>query len=197
MIENGFATAKQFGPSFLVLDRYFLTVPALKRLGELNAGRECEPNLVEIITKAKRNCRAYEEPPETGKKRGRPRKKGDTVCLGGLFRNEDLFKSAAVTMYGESTKVQYLCRDLLWGQKLYKKLRFVLVRYKGTQSILVSTDLKLDPVTIIELYASRFGIESCFRELKQQIGGFGYHFWKKSIAKQNLTGRRTASLPPG
>ena len=90
-------------------------------------------------------------------------KKGDTVCLGGLFRNEDLFKSAAVTMYGESTKVQYLYRNLLWGQKLYKKLRFVLVRYKGTQSILVSTDLKLDPVTIIALYASRFG------ELKQQI----------------------------
>ena len=42
--------------------------------------------------------------------------------------------------------------DLLWGQKLYQKLRFVLVEYDGQRSILVSTDLTPTAVQIIEIY---------------------------------------------
>ncbi len=48
-------------------------------------------------------------------------------------------------------------------------LRFVLLKYGDTQSILVSTCLDLTPETIIRLYSYRFRIEGCFRELKQQI----------------------------
>ena len=31
----------------------------------------------------------------------------------------------------------------------------------------------------------RFAIESTFKELKQQIGGFSYHFWTKSLPRLN------------
>ena len=88
-------------------------------------------------------------------------------------------------MYGEKQEVTYYCTDLLWGQKLYQELRFVLVQYNGTRSILVSTDLTLSPKRIIELYAYRFSIEELFREFKQQIGGFAYHFWTKAVPKLN------------
>ena len=54
--------------------------------------------------------------------------------------------------------------DLLWGQKLYQKLRFVLVEYDGQRSILVSTDLTLTAVQIIELYSRRFCIEKLSRD---------------------------------
>ena len=41
------------------------------------------------------------------------------------------------------------------------------------------------PKRIIELYAYRFSIEELFREFKQQIGGFAYHFWTKAVPKLN------------
>ena len=93
-------------------------------------------------------------------------------------------------MYGEKQEVTYYCTDLLWGQKLYQELRFVLVQYNGSRSILVSTDLSLSPKRIIELYAYRFSIEELFREFKQQIGGFAYHFWSKAVPKLNRFSRK-------
>jgi len=40
-------------------------------------------------------------------------------------------------LYGKEEKVEYWCLNLLWGVKLYQELRFVLVKYKGIESILV------------------------------------------------------------
>ena len=109
-----------------------------------------------------------------------------SVKLKKLFEEREAdFVTAEVTMYGEQQEVEYLCLDLLWGIKLYKKLRFVLVKSARGQAILVSTDLSLSPELIIDAYADRFKIESMFREFKQQIGGFCYHFWTKAVHKIN------------
>ena len=97
----------------------------------------------------------------------------------------DSFTEAFVSIYGRNQSVRYKCMNLLWGQKLYQKLRFVLVEYDGQRSILVSTDLTLTAVQIIELYSRRFCIENCFREMKQQTGAFCYHFWTKTLEKLN------------
>ena len=88
-------------------------------------------------------------------------------------------------MERKKESIRYLCLDLLWGQKLYQELRFVLVEMNGIQSILVSTSLELEPepLSIIRLYSYRFRIECTFRELKQQIGAFCYHFWSKHMPK--------------
>jgi hypothetical protein len=53
----------------------------------------------------------------------------------------------------------------------------------GSQSILASTSLELNPVSIIRLYSHRFRIECTFRELKQQTGAFCYRFWSKHMPK--------------
>lgn len=63
------------------------------------------------------------------------------------------------------------------------------------KSILVSTDTSLDPMTIIELYATRFGIEAFFREFKQQIGGLSYHFWTRFLPKLNHFARKDEPDP--
>lgn len=184
MVRNGFQVADEIGPSTLVLDRLFLTTQAVGLLGELNARRG--GNVLEIVTKAKRSCVAYEKPPARPKgKRGAPRKKGEPVHLWGLFDDTAGFVSAKARIYGEEKEAKYLCRDLLWGKGLYRELRFVLVTYDDTKSILVSTDLGLGPVDIIELYSRRFRIENCFREFKQQLGGFGYHFWTLALGRLN------------
>ena len=66
MIENGYEAAKTFGKSLLLLDRYFLSVPALECLKQCNTDSEITMN---TITKAKKSCNSYEKPPK--KKSGR------------------------------------------------------------------------------------------------------------------------------
>ncbi len=194
MVEDAYDAAKTFGNSLLLLDRYFLSVPALERLAELNAS---DSTRVEIVTRAKQNCVAFKQPVRKAG-RGRPPKKGEKVVLKELFSTESShFTKMELELYGKQTQVEYLCVDLLWGQKLYQELRFVLVKYEGSQSILVSTCLDLEPDAIIRLYSRRIRIENCFREFKQQISGFGYHFWTRAMPKLNHFPRKGSSDPLG
>jgi hypothetical protein len=195
MINSSFETAKAFGKSVVLLDRYFLSVPALQRLQELNDSLSSKESLLEIVSKAKSNCVAYRKPNNSQHHRGRPRKKGDPVPIRDLWNNRELFQSANALLYGKRSDVSYFSCDLLWGKKLCRELRFVLAEYNGMRCILVSTDLSLSPVEIIELYALRFKIEHCFREFKQQFGGFSYHFWTKHLEKLNHFKRKDVPDP--
>lgn len=114
MVRNAYSAAGTFGFSYLLLDRYFLTVPALTQLDKLNR----QLPLLDIITRAKASCIAYELPtPSPSPRRGRPRKKGKAVKLQTLFheRASDFIKGE-VMMYGKMEPVEYLCLDLLWGE---------------------------------------------------------------------------------
>lgn len=183
MIQNGFSIAKTLEEkSILLLDRYFLSVTALIALNKLN---EEQNSLLQIVTKAKKSCTAYEKPSEYSG-HGRPRKKGASIKLNSYFQTKkNFFKKGTIKIYGKEQEISYYCVNLLWGQKLYQELRFVLVSYNGINSILVSTDLNLNSETIIRLYSYRFKIECTFRELKQVIGAFSYQFWSKSMPKLN------------
>ena len=180
---------------YLLADRYFLTVPALR---VLNTFCEVSGFKIDLITKAKKNITAYEEPKNSpGKRRGRPCRKGARVKLSDCFKTRNRqFRKASVLMYGKMTEVRYYKTDLLWGQGLYQKLRFVLVKYDGgIPGILVSTDLNLEPVKIIEAYATRFRCEHLYRELKQILSAFNYHFWTKSMPKLNHFRKKTDPDP--
>jgi hypothetical protein len=177
----------------LLLDRYFLSVPALVSLNQLTEANQTD---LHLVTKAKRSCVAYTEAPAKAGRRGRPRKKGYRVKLLELFETHaSEFLTAKLELYGKIQEVSYQQVDLLWGKGLYQKLRFVLVNYNGTKSILVSTDLNLTPEKIIELYAKRFKIECTFREMKQSMGGFDYHFWSKSMPRLNYYQKKDAPHP--
>lgn len=66
MIEAGYEAAETFGKSLLLLDRYFLSVPALEQLEQYNSSKNA---VMHIVTKAKKSCAAFEKSPE--KKPGR------------------------------------------------------------------------------------------------------------------------------
>jgi len=180
LISHGVEAAKTFGKSYLLLDRYFLTVPVLKRLAELISD---DLNLLHIVTKAKSNCVGYLEDYPLYSGKGRPRKKGTKVVMKELFPKEELFKKATLRLYGQEQELSYYSIDLLWGNNHYQKLRFVLTVMNGAKSILVTTDLTLSPIQVIELYGFRSKIEACFRELKQVIGAFTYRFWSNAMPR--------------
>lgn len=179
---------------YALLDRYFLSLPFLREIKQWN--EKCQQK-VWIITRAKWNVAAYERAPKRlDGQLGRPRKKGDKVTVSHLFRDRtDEFVSATVKMYDRDQDLQYLCVDLLWGRGLYLPVRFVLVRYGQTTTILVSTDCSLEPTEIIRLYSYRVKIEGSFRTMKQDIGTMAYHFWTKSVEKINLFRKATDPDP--
>lgn len=193
IIQDAFHAAKVLGNSLLLLDRYYLSVPALIQLKHLNQTKNVH---LDILTKAKINCTAYEKAPKKKPGRGRPPKKGNRVHLKERFQtHQHLFQDGSLLLYGKEKPVQYYCINLLWGQKLYQELRFVLVEYEGTKSILASTNLTMEPLDMIRLYSYRFRIECTFREMKQQLGGFCYHFWSKSMPKLNRYLKKGAQNP--
>ena len=164
MVGDAYRAAQTFGNCFLLLDRYFLTVPALRTLNALNRSGTVR---LEIVSKAKKSCTAFEKPVPKKPGRGRPPKKGTSIHLKELFASrKEQFLETQVELYGKLETIRYCHIDLLWGQKLYQELRFVLVEMNGIQSILASTSLELEPLSIIRLYSYRFRIECTFRELK-------------------------------
>jgi hypothetical protein len=182
------------GKAILLLDRYFLSIPALLALDAYNA--VAENPIMHIVTKAKCNCSAYHLPVNIPGQRGRPRKKGASIKMFDLFVSEAAqFKTVNALLYGKPENIRYYCLDLLWGKGLYKMLRFVLVEYNNTKTILVTTDLALYPVDIILLYGKRFGIEVMFREMKQVVGAFDYRFWSKYMPKINRFKKKTDTDP--
>ena len=168
---------------FLLLDAYFLTGPALEAIEQeaSKAGKD----LVSLITRAKSNYTAWwkQDSPNAAAldKNGNPRPK-DSFRIMDLFRTQaQFFSEDTLMLYGELTKVRYLCVDLIWGRNLYREIRFVLTELDGSPWILACTDLEVDPRRIIELYCYRFKIEALFRAFKQVLAGFSCHFWSRRM----------------
>ena len=193
MVKNTCEVTKTLGRSIVLLDAYFLTEPALTAVNEYE---EKNGESLIIVTRAKASGKAYEKAPERTGKRGRPCKKGEDVKLMELFeKSKEEFKEATVEMYGKEQKLRYLCKDLLWGEGLYQEIRFVLIQYGNTKTILACTSRELEPLEIIRLYSYRFKIEVTFKEIKQEIAGLSYHFWSKSMPEIEKYKKKDAPDP--
>lgn len=173
---------------YFVADKYYCSGRFMKQLVAQN---------IHIVTMMKRNAVAYFQPVEpTKKQRGRPAKYGPSVKLFSLFDTDPPFITAP--MPGNSKlMIEYCVIQLLW-RPLGKLVQFVLVRHpeKGL-SIIMSTDLKADPLSLILIYSLRFKIEVLFKQAVHQIGAFMYRFWLKMMPpKKRRTGDQSLQLAP-
>jgi hypothetical protein len=172
----------------VVLDAYFAVGPVFLILKQLT--NEAGERLAHLVTQAKSNVVAYEDPPPRTGKRGAPRKYGDKIALKDLFKDRrDQFQEATMEIYREKKTILFLCLDLIW-RPIKEKVRFVLVIDGKDTFILMSSDLNLSALDIIKAYSYRFKIEVNFKVLKHLTGAFFYHFWTKvwpDIADRNET----------
>ncbi len=165
-------------PCYAVLDAYFAVSPTFLILHERLT--EHGTWLVHLITRAKDNTVAYFVP-EPGVKRFRQKER---VKLIDVVTRPDCFPviTTEVTLYGTATTISYCCLNLLW-KPIDGLLRFVVIQHGEQRFILMSSDLTLPPLTIIEMYGFRTKIEVMFDVLKNLIGGFAYHFWTRPQPK--------------
>ncbi len=163
------------GGTILILDAYFAVGPVflILKAATDSAGQR----IIHLITRAKSNVVAYEDPPPKTGGRGRPREYGAKRKLNELFiKMRDQFEEATIEIYHKRKTVCFLTLDLIW-KPIKEKIRFVLVIDGEESFILMCSDLKLPPENIIRAYGYRFKIEVTFKVLKHLIGAFSYHFW--------------------
>jgi len=171
----------------IVLDAYFSVGPVFLKLKQaIGAGGE---RLIHIVTRAKSNVVAYEDPPPKTGKRGRPRKYGPKQHLMELFDEaQDRFESTTIELYGQEKFITYLCLDLIW-KPVKEKIRFVLVRDGKECFILMCSELALPAPDIILAYSYRFKIEVNLKVMKHLMGAFFYHFWTRAWPKLHKKGK--------
>jgi hypothetical protein len=115
-------------------------------------------------------------PPTSRNRIGRPSHRGAAVP-----KPERIAKDARrpwlccrATLYGMQRTIHYKTVDAQWYRACgFRLLRIVLVRIdEGAigMRVFFATDATLSVPAILETYAGRWGIEVCFRDLKQLLG---------------------------
>jgi hypothetical protein len=161
--------------SYLVADAYYNSGRLLH--GLVGSGHH-------MITRIKHNSVAFAKAAPCEKKgRGRPRRFGQKIVLQELFGSMQDFSSTMMDVYGRPSMIKYLSVDLIC-RSFGDLVRYVLVVLPDDRRcILMTTDLTCDPRDVIKLYTLRFKIEGFFRQTKQRMGTFLYHFWTKAVDK--------------
>jgi len=197
IVQMAQQVARVMGRSaYVVLDAYFAVGPVFQTAAEQLCGNE---PLVHILTRAKKNVVAY-CPAQTPKKRkrGRRKKYGQKLKLMKLFDSKAKayeFQTAEAVAYKRPEPFRYLVLDLLW-KPTKGMLRFILVDSPRGKMVLISSDLKLDPIVAVELYGRRVTIETMFDTLKNTLGGMAYHFWSQYLSPASRRPRKKARHQP-
>jgi hypothetical protein len=163
-------------PVVMVADAYYASGKVIRPL--LKQGHH-------LVSRAKSNAVAYLPAPKAdSSKPGRPKIYGKKVKLKDLAADLGSFTSAPSPVYGESDViVQYRVLDLIW-KPVGHLVRFVIVHHPQRGTIfLLSTDLSMQALEILELYGYRFKIELGFKQAVHVIGTYGYHFWMKGMKR--------------
>jgi hypothetical protein len=144
----------------VVADAYYSKAPLLN--GLLARG-------IHVISRLRKDAVGWDDPePRPPGTRGRKPRHGRKGSLASLL-SEQTPTRERLTLYGKLTAVVFVVRDV-WLRDVAQKVRVVVLEGAKEPCILVSTDLTLSALQIIELYGARFSIELTIRDLKQHFG---------------------------
>lgn len=144
------------------------------------------PVRVHLTCRMRRDAALFEPaPPRTGR-RGRPRLKGDRLPTPAQLSDtlpENTWDTFDVDVRGRSVTRLIHMRDVLWYRvNKHDLVRLVIVRDpEGVQpdDYFFTTDLAASGADVAQRYATRWAIEVCFRDVKQDLGGDQPQSWKR------------------
>lgn len=124
---------------------------------------------IAVISRLRKDAVGWDDPePRLPGTRGRKPRYGRKWTLASLLRAETPTRER-LTLYGTLTEVVFVVRDV-WLRDVAQKVRVVVLEGAKEPILLVSTDLALSALQIIEIYGARFSIELTIRDLKQHFG---------------------------
>ena len=144
----------------VVADAYYSKAPFVN--GLLARG-------IDVISRLRKDAVGWDDPePQPPSTRGRKPRYGRKWPLATLLTAETPIRER-LTLYGKVTDVVFVVRDV-WLREVAQKVRVVVLEGAKEPILLVSTDLALSALQIIEIYGARFSIELTIRDLKQHFG---------------------------
>ena len=144
----------------VVADAFYAKAPFLN--GLLARG-------IDVISRLRKDAVGWDDPePTPPGKRGRKPRHGRKWTLASLLTAETPTRDR-LSLYGKLTEVVFVVRDV-WLRDVAQEVRVVVLEGAKEPCILVSTDLTLSALQIIEIYGARFSIELTIRDLKQHLG---------------------------
>ncbi len=156
-------------PMRVVADAYFAKAPFINWMLSLK---------IHVMTRMRHDAVGWDDPtpdpvlPPGKKKRGRKR---TTPKLGTKWTLATLLDTLShemitVRLYGRLETLCIVTRDVWIRGVESQNVRVVIVKTKGRPVILLSTDLSVPPVAIVESDGLRFPAELAIRNLKQCFG---------------------------
>jgi hypothetical protein len=128
-----------------------------------------------LVSRRRSNAALYLPPPPCARpRRGRPRVRGDKLTARQLYRRRSQRRRLTVAIYGKRVTVDAYVGVVMPSRRLGNEgLRVIIFPQRSGRkmNIFFTTDLRMTPQRLLELYAARFKIEDCFDELKT-VGGF-------------------------
>ena len=153
----------------------------------------CLKNNIALVSRLKMNACIYAVPEEAPPgKRGPKTKKGERLfSFKEMLKIEDLpWEEVEIAGYdGKKKRVKYLTNTAMWGADGFCPLpiRWVLVTDPTGEMDplpLMSTDVTLTAIKMIELYVDRWGLEVTFQEVREHLGVETQRQWSdKAIAR--------------
>jgi DDE superfamily endonuclease len=131
------------------------------------------PENIHLVGRGRMDAAVYATP-EKPRGRGRPPVRGKRLLSPSEQAARGRWRKLPVTVYGKQTVVRVKVFDARWYRVARgRTMRFVVVRdWPGHKKddVLVSTDLTLGPVQIIEGYCFRWSIEETYGWVKSRLG---------------------------
>ena len=138
-----------------------------------------------LLTRLKCNADVrWPAPPKQPGQRGRPRLYGDKINL--AIYHDTHRQQSPVRIGAQHYLASYSVLDAV-PRRFGQLCRIVIVDLpKHQRAVLLSTDLALSPIEIIERYAMRFAIEIAYRELKQRFGWGHYQLRSRKAIERHV-----------
>ena len=124
---------------------------------------------IHLVSRLRKDAGGWDDPalPSPGT-RGRKPRYGCKWTLASLLTAETPIRDR-LTLYGKLTAVVCVVRDV-WRRDVVQKVRVVVLEGAKEPVLLVSTDLTLSALQIIEISGARCSIELTIRDVKQHVG---------------------------